>query len=75
MTDTAPPWGPLASLFSPQRPSTTPVDPQTDNLGSAHKHSVHPTPPIMDMSTKIPTAQAGNDSSLEPDSRGGKVDR
>ena len=45
----------------------TSVDPQTDNLGSAHKHSVHPTPPIMDMSNKIPTAQAGNDSSLEPD--------
>ena len=67
MTDTVPPWGPLASLFSPQRPSTTSVDPQTDNLGSAHKHSVHPTPPIMDMSNKIPTAQAGNDSSLEPD--------
>ena len=71
MTDTAPPWGPLASLFSPQRPSTTSVDPQTDNLGSAHKHSVHPTPPIMDMSNKIPTAQAGNDSSLEPDTPAG----
>ena len=67
MADTAPPWGPLASLFSPQRPSATSVDPQTDNLGAAHKHSVHPTPPLMDMSTKHPTAQGENPYSLEPD--------
>ena len=67
MTDAAQPWAPLMNMFSPQRRVATDADPQTDNLGAAHKHSVLPTPPIMDMSTKHPTAQGGITSSLEPD--------
>ena len=67
MAESAPPWASLMNMISPQRPTAPSLNPQTEHVTTAHKVSVQPLPPLMDMSTN-PSAQGGTSSSLEPDS-------